>query len=72
MSPAKSVIFYSHHCVKSVQISKYGVFSDLYFPAFRLNTERYEVFLPIQSEYGKYGPEKIRIWTLFTQCIVQT
>ena len=36
-------------------MSKYGVFSGLYFPVFGLNTE-------------KYGPEKLRIWTLFTQC----
>ena len=31
------------------------VFSGPYFPAFGLNTERYFVFLRIQS--GKYGPE---------------
>ena len=31
------------------KVFKYGVFSGLYFPAFGLNTERYEV--------GKYGPE---------------
>ena len=26
-------------------------------------------FLSIQSECGKYGPEKLRIRTLFTQCL---
>ena len=36
--------------------SKYGVISGPYFPAFGLNTERYEVSLRIQSECGK-------IWT---------
>ena len=36
-------------------MSKYGVFSGPYFPAFGLNTERYEVF-------------GLRIWTHFTQC----
>ena len=38
-------------------MSKYGVFSDLYFSAFGLNTERYylSVFSP---NAGKYGPEK--------------
>ena len=34
-------------------MSKYGVFSDPYFPVFGLNTERYGVSHPIQSEYGK-------------------
>ena len=41
------------HCVKCVQIWS---FSGAYFPAFGLNTERYEVSLCIQSECGK-------IWT---------
>ena len=40
------------------KVSKYGVFSGPYFPAFRLNTKRYVVSLRIQSECGKYGPEK--------------
>ena len=34
-------------------MSKYGDFSGPYFPAFGLNTERYGVSLPIQSECGK-------------------
>ena len=43
-------------------------FSGLYFAAFGLNTERYEVSVHILSpNAGKYGPEKTRIWTLFTQ-----
>ena len=38
------------HCIRSVRIrSCFG----RYFPAFRLNTERYFVFLRIQSECGK-------------------
>ena len=37
-------------------MSKYGVISGLYFPAFGLNTEIYGVNLRIQSEYRK-------IWT---------
>ena len=41
------------HCVKSVRIWS---FSGLYFAAFGLNTER-------------YGPEKLRIRTLFTQWV---
>ena len=49
------------HCVKSVRIRS---FSCPYFPIFELNTERYFVF---SSNAGKYGPEKPRIWTHFTQ-----
>ena len=38
-------------------MSKYGVLSGPYFPAFRLNTKRsyLSVFSP---NAGKYGPEK--------------
>ena len=35
------------------KVSKYGVKSRPYFPAFGLNTERYSVSLCIQSEYKK-------------------
>ena len=50
------------HYVKSVRIRS---FSGLYFPAFGLNTERYGVSLSVFSpSAGKYGPEKLRIWTL--------
>ena len=35
-------------------MARYGVFSSPYFPVFSPNA-------------GKYGPEKLRIWTLFTQ-----
>ena len=35
------------------KVSKYGVKSGPYFPAFGLNTERYSVSLCIQSEYKK-------------------
>ena len=38
------------HCVKSIRIQSYF---GPYFPAFGLNTERYEVSLRIQSECGK-------------------
>ena len=39
----------TNHCVKSVQIRSFSV---PYFPIFSPNM-------------GKYGPEKLRIWTLF-------
>ena len=38
------------HCVKNVRIRSY---SGPYFPAFGLNTERYEVSLFSQSKCGK-------------------
>ena len=43
------------HCVKSVRIRSYSgvILSYPHFSAFGLNTERYEVCLRIQSEYGK-------------------
>ena len=39
-------------------VSKYGVFSGRYFPAFGLNVERYEVSLRIKSECGKIQARK--------------
>ena len=39
-------------------VSKYGAFSGPYLPAFGLNTERYEVSLRIQSEWGKIRTRK--------------
>ena len=39
------------------KVSKYGVISGAYLPVFSPNTR-------------KYGPEKLRIWTLFTQCFI--
>ena len=56
-----------HHCVKSVRIWS---LSSSYFPASGLNIKRYQVFLRIQSECWKYGPEKLRIRTIFAQCIL--
>ena len=49
----------SHDWVKSIRIRS---FSGPYFPALGLS-----VFTP---NAGKYRPEKLRIKTLFTQCIV--
>ena len=46
------------HCVKSAHIQSYP---GLHFPAFGLNLI---VFSP---NVGKYGPEYLRIWALFTQ-----
>ena len=46
----------TNHCVNIFYIWSY---SGPYFPAFRLNTDRYEVSLRIQSEWGQ-------IWTRIT------
>ena len=43
-------------------------FSGRYFPVFGLNMEGYSVSLRIHPNAGKYGPGKLRIRTLFTQC----
>ena len=59
------VIYYRLQCVKSVCI---GSFSGPYFPGCGLKTERNGVSLCIHSESGKYGPEKLRIRTLFMLC----
>ena len=45
-----ATFFRNLNCVKSV---RFRSFSVPYFPAFGLNTERYGVSLPIQSECGK-------------------
>ena len=42
--------FWKYHCVKCVRIQRYF---GPYFPGFTLNTERYGVFLRVQSECGK-------------------
>ena len=52
-----------YHCVKSVHIQS---FSGPYFLAFGLNTEYLLVFSP---NAAKYGLEKVRIRTLFKQCM---
>ena len=50
------------------ELSKYGVFSGPYFPAFGLNTERYSVSLSIWSACVKIRTsKKLRTWTIFTQ-----
>ena len=52
------------------KVSKYGVFSSLYFPAFGLNTEIYALNVRTQSKYGKLRTwKKLRIWTFHTVTI---
>ena len=53
------------------EVSKYGVFSGPYFPAFGLNTGRYSVTPYSVRMWENRDQEKLRIWTLFTQCLLQ-
>ena len=48
------------------KVSKYGVISGPYFPAFGLNTERYEVSLRIQSESWKMRTRNSSAFGLFS------
>ena len=49
--------------MKSVQIRSFSP----YFPEFGLNKEEYLSVLSLNAR--KYGPEKLRIWGLFRQCL---
>ena len=48
------------------KLSKYGVFSGPYFPAFGLNTERYSISLCIQSKCGKIRTSKNPVFGHFS------
>ena len=50
-------------------MSKYGVFSGPYFAAFGLNTERYGVSPYSGRMRENMDQKKLRIWTLFKQCL---
>ena len=49
------------------KVSKYGVFSDLYFPVFIMNTEIYSVNLRIHSEYRKIRTRKNSVFRHFSR-----
>ena len=48
------------------EVSKYRVFSGPYFPAFGLNTERYELSLRIRSKCGKIRTRKNSVFGHFS------
>ena len=52
------------------KVSKYGVFSGLYFPAFRLNTERYSVSLRIQSKCRKMRTRRNSLFGHFSHSFI--
>ena len=49
------------------KVSKYGVFSGLYFPAFELNTEKYVVSFRIQYECEKIRTRKNSVFGHFSR-----
>ena len=51
------------------KVSKYGVFSDPYIPAFGLNAVRYSVSLRIQSECGKIRTRKNSVFGHFSRSL---
>ena len=57
-----------YHCVKSVRIRSFFV---MHFPVFGLNTEDTPYLSVFNPNAGKCRSEKIRIRTLFTQCILR-
>ena len=52
-TPKKTALSHEHTAWK---VSKDGVISGPYFPAFGLNMERYEVSSVFNPNAGKYGP----------------
>ena len=58
---------YVRHSNTAREVSKYGVFSGLYFPVFGLNTE-ISVFSP---NTRKYGPEKAPYLDTFQAVILR-
>ena len=53
-------------------MSKYRVISGRYFPAFGLNTERYEVSLRIQSECGKIRARNYSVFGHFLRSVFRS
>ena len=58
--------------VTTWKVSKFGVFSGPYFPAFGLNTEIYGVNLHIQSEYRKIRIRKNSEFGHFSRIVYST
>ena len=60
--------FHKSDCIETAwKVSKYGVFSSPYFPAFGLNTKKYGVPFRIQSEYGKIRTRKNSVYGHFSR-----
>ena len=68
-SPRQKVLSLAIICI-AWKVSKYGVFSGLYFAAFGLNTENYGVNLRIQSECGKIRTRKNSAFGYFLRSVV--
>ena len=60
-------------CINNAgKLSKYGVFSGPYFPAFGLNTERYEASIRIQPKYGKIRMRKYSVSGHVSRSVTKT
>ena len=51
------------------EVSKYGVFSGPYFPAFGVNTVRYSISVRIQSECGEIRTRKNSVFGHFSRSV---
>ena len=56
----------------TAKVSKYGVISGPYLPAFGLSTERYFGFLGIQSECGEIRTRNNSVFGLFSRSVHAT
>ena len=68
---ARNGLMKPRHLATAWKGSKYGVFSDPYFPTFGLNTTRYGVYLRIQSECGKIRTRKNSVFGHFSRCAMR-
>ena len=67
----KQRIFQFSHSVATWKVSKYGVFSGPYFPAFGLNTERYGISPYSVRMRENTDQKKRRIFGHLTHCVAQ-
>ena len=63
------IVFVVRETTTAWNVSKYRVFSGPYFPAFWLNSERYEVSLRIQCECGKMRTRKTSVFGHFSRSV---
>ena len=68
--PSRIFLYYTTLILPEKCPIKYGVISVLYFPAFGLNTERYEVTLRIQCECGKIRTRNNSVFGHFSCSVI--
>ena len=60
------------HCYSSYSLRKKCLYSEFFFPAFGLNTERYKISLCIHSEWGKIWTKKSPNTDTFHAVVITT